>query len=283
MLVIAQITDCHIVEAGQLLYNSVDTAARLGRAVAHINAMHPRPDLVLATGDLVNDGRAAQYDNLVRILSTLDMPMYVIPGNHDIPSELRTRFGQHMDGGGSVEGHRSTPAHSDITATHDYVVDLPDVRLIGLDTTVAGRNDGELTGSQLAWLDATLQAKPEIPTIIFQHHPPFVTGIDWMDQSGLANPQDEGAIIGGHPNVKAVLCGHIHRPIQTLVGGAVASVCPSTGVQVALALDGTPYGYVDEPGAVAVHLFTPEAGLVSHISSVDSADPWTPPWANDLV
>ena len=283
MLVIAQITDCHVVEAGQLLYNNVDTASRLGRAVAHINAMHPQPDLVLATGDLVNDGRPAQYDNLVRILARLEAPLYAIPGNHDIPHEVRSRLGAHLDSGSAAEGHRTKPASSSASGTHDYVVDVSNLRLIGLDTTIANQHDGELTSAQLAWLDATLQEDPHVPVVIFQHHPPFTTGIAWMDESGLANPDLEAAVITKYPNVLAVLCGHIHRPIQSLVGGAVASVCPSTGVQVALALDGTPYAYVDEPGAIGVHLFSPSTGLVSHISQVGSPASWTPPWAQDLL
>jgi len=282
MLVIAQITDCHVVEAGRLLYDSVDTATRLEHAIAHLNAMRPKPDLVLATGALVNEGLPAQYDNLERILAGLDIPLYAIPGNHDIPSEVRARFGRHLDAQQADAGPRSR-ARSGDTSSLDYVVELGELRLIGLDTSVPNENGGQLNHHQLSWLDATLGAAPDVPAIVFQHHPPFVTGIAWMDESGLADGAAEASVLARHPQVAAVLCGHIHRPIQSLVGATLAMVCPSTGVQVALALDGTPYGYVDEPGSVGLHLFAPETGLVSHISQVGSPTPWIPPWARELL
>lgn len=50
-MLIAQISDLHIRPPGQKMLDRVDTACHLERAVAHILALDPRPDLVLATGD----------------------------------------------------------------------------------------------------------------------------------------------------------------------------------------------------------------------------------------
>ncbi|MEK7996515.1 MAG: metallophosphoesterase, partial [Planctomycetota bacterium] len=82
-MLIAQITDMHLKGEGELLFGRVDTTGFLERAVAHVNALDPRPDIVLATGDLVNDGGPEQYANLRRVLAPLDMPVFMIPGNHD--------------------------------------------------------------------------------------------------------------------------------------------------------------------------------------------------------
>ena len=263
---IVQITDCHIVEPGELMADRVDTAAMLRAAVAHVVAMNPRPDVVLATGDLVNDGRPAQYQQLGEILADLTMPVYPIPGNHDDRGGIRALFADMVPAG---------PAGDWL----DYVVDEHPIRLVGLDTTTPGEHGGRLEAEQLDWLDAQLAREPDRPTLIFQHHPPFATGIDWMDRVGLENGWQEAEIVARHPQVELLTCGHVHRVVHTRFGGTVASCWPSTGVQVALALDGTPYGYVDEPNGVAVHRFDANEGVASHFSYVDGPDPWRPPWA----
>jgi 3',5'-cyclic AMP phosphodiesterase CpdA len=56
-MLIAQISDMHVKADGELLYRRIDTAGYLERAVAHLNALDPRPELVLATGDLVEAGK----------------------------------------------------------------------------------------------------------------------------------------------------------------------------------------------------------------------------------
>jgi len=79
-MLIAQISDTHIKPEGQLAYGRIDTAAFLAAAVAHLNALDPRPDLVLATGDLVDGGSGEEYARLKAILAPLAMPVYLIPG-----------------------------------------------------------------------------------------------------------------------------------------------------------------------------------------------------------
>ena len=56
-MLIAQISDMHVKAEGELLYGRIDTAGFLERAVAHVGALDPRPDVALATGDLVEGGK----------------------------------------------------------------------------------------------------------------------------------------------------------------------------------------------------------------------------------
>ncbi|CAN5617382.1 phosphodiesterase [soil metagenome] len=265
-MLIAQITDCHVVERGELLAGRVDTAAALHAAIDHLHAMSPRPDVVLATGDLVNDGLPAQYEQLASILDGLEIPVHAVPGNHDHRDELRQLF-PHLPDGLHTEGRL------------DHVVDEYPVRLVGLDTTVPGEHGGRVSETQMSWLDRVLSSDADRPTLVFQHHPPFVTGIDWMDEVGLDGRELEAATIARHPNVLGVVCGHVHRPITAAFGGTVASCWPSTGAQVALALDGGRYRYVDDAAGVAVHRWHPVDGFVSHLSPVTSAGTWLPAWA----
>lgn len=265
-MLIAQITDFHIVEPGGRMADRVDPSIGLAAAIDLLNSLDPQPDVVLATGDLVNDGVPAQYDQLVGLLDGLTAPVLPIPGNHDDRSEMRRRFPQLPDGG------TNDPI--------DYVIDEHDVRLIGLDTSIPGdRHDGRLTAAQLDWLDRQLAAAPDHPTVVFQHHPPFRSGLIWMDaRHGFAEPDHEAAVLRQHPQVEAVLCGHFHRSIHRRFGGTIASSCPSTAVQLVLDLVGETSAYTDQPAALMLHHFA-GGSLNSHVVPVVAADQWTPSWA----
>jgi 3',5'-cyclic AMP phosphodiesterase CpdA len=265
-MLIAQITDFHIVEPGGRMADRIDPSVGLAAAIDMINGLDPIPDLVLATGDLVNDGLPAQYDQLLRLLERLSVPVLPIPGNHDDRTEMRHRFPQLPAGG------PDDPI--------DYAVDDHAVRMIGLDTSIPGdRNDGLLTAAQLDWLDRQLAAAPDSPTVIFQHHPPFPSGLPWMDeQNGFADPDHEAAVLRRHPQVEAVLCGHFHRSIHRRFGGTIASSCPSTAVQMVLDMVGDTPAYTGQPAALMLHHFA-DGALNSHVVPVAMADQWTPSWA----
>lgn len=267
-MLIAQITDCHIVEPGELVADRVDTAATLARAIEVVNALDPLPDVVLATGDLVNDGLPAQYDRLMALLGRLEVDVVLpCPGNHDDRTDLRRRFASVLPQGGPDD-------------PIDYVIDDHPVRLIGLDTIIPGSHEGRLTERQMAWLDEQLAAAPDRPTVIFQHHPPFASDIPWMDHDcGFDGIEREAAVLARHSHVEAVVCGHLHRSIHRRFGGTVASTWPSTGPQLALDLVHGPPRYCSEPAAVALHRFEQGRGLSSHLVPVVDADRWVPSWA----
>ena len=134
-MLIAQISDMHIKPPGELLYKRVDTAGFLARAVAHVNALDPKPDIVIATGDLVDGGKPEEYAVLRRLLAPLAMPVHLIPGNHDARDAMREVFTDH--------------AYLPRTGFLQYTIeDLP-VRLIALDTLVPGKGYGALCAERL--------------------------------------------------------------------------------------------------------------------------------------
>src|SRR5262245_30732205 len=262
-MIIAQMTDLHVVGRGQLCQGRVPTNAQLQAAVAHLNGLEPRPDVVLATGDLTDHGAPEEYDALREILAPLRAPLHLIPGNHDHRDVFLEAFADHA--------YLPRPG---APFAHYALEDYP-VRLVGLDTTVPGQHHGLLCDARLAWLDATLAAAPARPTLIFMHHPPFRTGIRWVDAVGLHGGRRMEAVVARHPQVEWVACGHIHRPIQVAWGGTVASTAPSTShAQVALALTearGFEFGYALEPRAVQLYVRDPGYGFVSHVSYVSGA------------
>jgi 3',5'-cyclic AMP phosphodiesterase CpdA len=259
-MLIAQITDFHIKARGRLSYEVVDTGAFLERAVAALQALEPRPDVVLATGDLADFGRPEEYAELRRLLAPLEIPLYLIPGNHDERRALFAAFPEHR-----YLGRDGTYLH--------YVVDDYPLRLIGLDTVVAGRPEGGLGADRLAWLEARLGEERDRHTILFMHHPPFVTGIGHMDAQRLLDGDALRDVVARHPQVERVLCGHLHRAIQVRFAGTIASTAPSVAHQVALDLrpDG-PSAFTLEPPAFQLHLWRDDTGLISHTRAVDTFD-----------
>ena len=261
-MIIAQLSDPHIVAPGALLYGRVDTADFLKRAVAEVNGLDPRPDVVVLTGDLVDKGSADEYDHLRRLLAPLTMPVFVIPGNHDARDPLRATFGG--DGYLPPEGFLQ------------YAIDDYPVRLVALDTLIPGQGGGMLCAERLAWLDRMLASAPGHPTVVVMHHPPFATGIERMDKAGLQGSEALAAVIARHPHVERVLCGHLHRAIDRRFAGTVAGTAPSTAHQIRLDLrpGSASLRFMFEPPGYQLHLWR-DGGLVTHTAVIGD---WTGPY-----
>ena len=257
-MLIAQITDLHLRPRGLAAYRVSETNMFAERAFDVLAALRPAPDVVLISGDLTDCGLPEEYDILHPLLARLPMPVYCVPGNHDRREAMRKALGARM------------PQLSDPTFIQYVVEDFP-IRLVGLDTIIPGKSAGALCADRLAFLDRTLAAAPDRPTLIFMHHPPFVTGVDHMDDIRLLEGAGEfAAILERHPQVQNVLCGHVHRKIITRIGHAICSVAPSVGHQVAFDfLNGAPGGLVFEPPAFDLHWRRGDGGLVSHTVYVE--------------
>ncbi|KND55478.1 3',5'-cyclic-nucleotide phosphodiesterase [Candidatus Paraburkholderia kirkii] len=258
-MLLAQITDLHVTLPGTLAYGRVDTAAYLARAIDALNALDPRPDAVLVTGDLVDAGGIDEYRHLRALLDRLAMLWRVLVGNHDDRGNLHAVFGDR-------------PKLAGDGAFVQYAYDVGEVRVIALDTLDPGSPAGRLCAARLAWLEAQLEASRERPVVIGMHHPPFACGIGFMDDIRLATDDSRAleALLRRHPNVERVVCGHVHRAISARFGGTIAWCAPSTAHQVALQLTpGAADAFVMEPPAFGLHLWRADLGLVTHCVSVE--------------
>lgn len=260
-MLICQISDPHIVAAGELAYGRVDTASMLARCVQQIGAMARVPDLLIATGDLTDHGHADEYRQLAALLAPLSMPVYLLAGNHDDRRALQAAF----------PGQRHLCGEDGFV---QYTVEDWPLRLVVLDTVVPGRDGGELCARRLQWLERTLAADRR-PTIVAQHHPPLASGLTAMDAQTLANPHEEAAVIGRHRHVERIISGHYHRSFHARFAGTSASVCASTAQQLALDLaPGAGLRLTYEPPSFQLHLWTGEA-LVSHTAVVGDYPSWS--------
>jgi 3',5'-cyclic AMP phosphodiesterase CpdA len=245
-MLIAQLSDLHIRRPGELAYRRVDTATHLKCCVANLLAQRPLPDIVVATGDLADFGRAEEYEHLAELLAPLPMPLYLIPGNHDRRDALRAAFPQHHYLHGGEEFIQ-------------YTVPAGPLQIVALDTLLPGEGGGLLCQNRLRWLEEQLVVYRQRPVVILMHHPPFVTGIAFMDRVGLQTAYPLEPIIRRHANIERILCGHLHRTIIARFGGTVAVTCPSPAHQVALDLlpDRLPQ-FVMEPPGYMLHRWSDE-------------------------
>jgi 3',5'-cyclic AMP phosphodiesterase CpdA len=253
-MLIAQISDLHIQQAGQHR-ELIQAEKHLAAAVDQLNQLDPAPDLVAVTGDLTERGTPDEYRIVKHHLDRLNAPYIVIPGNHDDRDNFRQAWSD-------VE-YLSASADSPFL---QYVIDRYPMRIIALDTTVPRRGEGELCAERLQWLADTLAQTPDRPTCIIMHHPPFATGIRHMDELGLLRGRDDyEKIISSYRNVERILSGHLHRTIMCRVGHAIASTCPGTAHQIALDLDpaSTDLCFNFEPPGYQLHWQGPN-GLVTH-------------------
>jgi len=253
-MIVVQLSDLHLRPRGLPAYRVAETNMLAARAVEAVRALSPAPDLAVISGDLTDNGLAEEYAELAPLLDRLPCPALCLLGNHDRRERFRAAFPDRAGAGPFV----------------DFVHDLGPLRLIGLDTVVPGASHGALCAARLDALAAALAARPEAPTLIFLHHPPFTCGIEHMDRIALIEGRARLAeIVAANPQVERVCFGHHHRPIHARFGGTLATVAPSVAHQVALSLEPCDEGaLVLEPGAFLIHALV-EGAVVTHQALVE--------------
>lgn len=258
-MIVAQISDMHIQSDRRMLRDRHDNAGALEKCVAQLNALNP--DLVIATGDLVNAGTRQEYAMLRELLAPLDAPLYLMPGNHDNRALMREFF----------------PAHSYLHTGNErlnHVIERQGLRIIMLDSQIPGSDEGNVGEAQMAWLQRQLDHAPHQPTMIALHHPPFATGTLFIDNHFCADGPELGQLIARYPNVLRVVCGHLHRSIQVNFGGTLGCLCPSTAVTFGLTFaPKSPLFRNGEPPGYYLHLWAPDKPMITHMVQLASVTP----------
>jgi 3',5'-cyclic-AMP phosphodiesterase len=267
---IAQISDLHIKQQGRLAYGRVDTAKALARCVATLNDLDPAPDFVVISGDLADTPTEEEYTHLRRLLSPLKLPFAGVPGNHDSRDMMRAAFPENP--------------YAFLSGPLNQKVEVAELDLMLLDSSVPGKPHGELDASTLQWLDATLGASPSRPALVFLHHPPFISGIWHMDRQNMRDAGDLAPIVRRHPRVRLVATGHIHRAALTLFAGVPCTICPAPNHAVDLDLGQLRApSFKVEPPAFHLHTWFEGEGfghLVTHqvpIGAFDGPHPFFGP------
>lgn len=208
-----QLSDSHLFGTPEATLLGMDTADSLQRVVAQVADRHPRIDLLLASGDLSQDGTVASYQRFAELTRPLGDAARWYPGNHDEAAVL--------DAVCAADQRR------------EAVVDLGNWRLILLDSSVPGQVSGYLDDAQLTLLEHALQGAAGRPVLLSFHHHPLPVSCAWLDPIGLANADALFAITDRYPNLKAILFGHVHQEIDLWRRGVRLLATPSTCVQFA--------------------------------------------------
>ncbi|MEV4481274.1 phosphodiesterase [Micromonospora coxensis] len=252
-MLVAQLSDPHLT-TGVL---AAAPAAGLHRALGRVLALRPRPDCVVISGDLVDQGRPDEYAALREVLGRYPLPVHLVTGNHDDRESLLDAFGGTPYLGGGFSAY--------------YHVDHAELTVVALDSLVPGESGGRLGEDQLGWLDGVLAGRPDVPALVFLHHPPVAVGLPGADVIRLADGDALAAVIRRHPHVVRVATGHLHRPVTTGFAGTVLTVAPSTWRQASLTMSpDEEIGWVDEPTAFLLHVVEPD-GCVTHTVQVSHA------------
>jgi 3',5'-cyclic-AMP phosphodiesterase len=261
-VLVAQITDIHLgFEPGnpdELNRQRLDNTLRV------LTRMTPRPEILLATGDIADNGDdAVSYQRWKEAISDLPFPVYPAMGNHDSRAAFLTAF----------------PDQPAVDGFLQYAIEKFPVRILVLDTLEVGRHGGGFCETRAEWLRARLAEQPKRPTLLVLHHPPIETGLSWMTENpDAAWVKRLEAIVAPQDNIVAMTSGHLHRPLVTRWAGTVLAVCPATAPQVALdfepmqadAPDNRPMIVADRP-YFALHYWNGRQ-LISHFDTVETHD-----------
>jgi 3',5'-cyclic AMP phosphodiesterase CpdA len=244
MAVLAHLSDLH-------LDGRPRAAERAGRVLSFLDGLRQPVDAVLITGDLTDHGTEAEYEELRALLA--DRQRFLLcPGNHDVRGPYRSVL-------------LGEPATDDpVNAVHD----LPGLRVVTCDSTIPGRDDGELTEATCAWLAGVLADAPATPTLVAFHHPPVPLGSPFVDALRQHRVEHLEELMAAHPQVVGVLCGHAHTPAATTFAGRPLVVAP--GVASTLRLPWEDSAVVldrDLPPALAFHVLD-DGRLTTHVRPV---------------
>jgi 3',5'-cyclic AMP phosphodiesterase CpdA len=159
----------------------------------------------LVTGDVSDDGSRDSYLSAYEKLIKLNVPILVIPGNHDLRKPMREVFNEHVE-------------FSINSSQFDWVFKYEETVIIGLDTLVEGENFGFLEKTSLEFLSNQLSIHNGSDIILLIHHPPINTGIYFMDKIGLKNSSELSECLKATSRPVRILCGHVHGVYHGLLG-----------------------------------------------------------------
>lgn len=240
-MIFAHISDLHIDGAE----HSVERATRV---MNHLNGLPGELDAILVTGDIADHGLIEEYEQAAKIL-TSPRPVLHCPGNHDVRANYRTVLCKQAASDGPLnQVHR-----------------LPGATFLLCDSTIPGEDGGILTDETLDWLDDVLREGPsDVPAFVCFHHPPARMHQPYLDSMLLTDEARLAEVIGRHPQVVAVLCGHAHTAAASMFAGLPLLVAP--GVVSTLVMPWEHGDIIDrrQPPGIAYQVLDDERRLTTH-------------------
>ena len=212
-LVIIQITDLHIFTNEEDDFAGTNSHQSLRAVLTLIEQDFPDYDLMLATGDLVQDPEESAYKNLLEMLDQVDQPVYCLPGNHDDPEIIKKMF------------RKNKNIH------FDRQVQTGDWSILFLNSYKPSTHSGYLNKEELTALQEGLEKSKDSNVLICLHHHPVSIDSEWMDGMMLENPDDLFEVLDQYDHVKGIVWGHIHQEFSQIRKDVLLLGTPSTCAQ----------------------------------------------------
>lgn len=223
------LTDPHLFAdtAGQL--RGTVTYSSLSAVLEHYQQSDWRAELALVTGDLIQDDSAGAYQHFLQLLGTLELPVYCVPGNHDIRALMRKAV--------------ATPPfyYCDSVEKADWLI-------IGIDSCISDDAGGFVTAEEFERLETLIDCTTAAHVMVCLHHPPVNVGSKWLDTVGLRNGDEYLQRVAVSGKVRLTIFGHVHQPYDAIHAGIRILGTPSTCRQFAqgsedFAIDDNPPAY----------------------------------------
>lgn len=223
-----QITDTHLLGSRDALLRGIPVYATLQAVQADALRRFTDCDGILLTGDLVQDD-AAGYTLIREAFRDAPVPVYCIPGNHDLPDAMRSAL-------------KDRPFVLD-----DHVI-IENWLCVLLDSWQVNSAGGQLGAEQLRRLDELLAQHKSLHALICLHHHPVPMRSQWLDQVGLRDADALHDCLARHSQVRGVVWGHVHQALDEYRNGVRFMATPATCAQFLpgshdFALDDKPPGY----------------------------------------
>ena len=206
---IVQVSDCHLPANPEQAYRGINPHQNLEALIPKVQAL--KPELLLATGDLSEDGSRASYRALQEIFKPLGVPVLALPGNHDDAYLLADAFpGSPVD---SIEVSNHGPW-----------------QIIRLNSCLPGKPEGRLGEKVLGELEEFLANHEQSPCLIALHHQPITVNSPWIDKYRLMDADNFLQLIDRHPNIRATVWGHVHQVFEADRRGVSMLGSPSSAI-----------------------------------------------------
>ena len=210
---ILQITDTHLFAGETDTLLGINTLHSYHAVLDAIVKQQLPADLIVATGDLVQDQSTRAYQRFTDGIARLPAPCVWLPGNHDYQPSMAQEL-----------------AAAGISPSKQVLLG-DQWQILLLDSQVQSVPHGELSDDQLIWLDNCLAQQPDRHTVVMLHHHPLASGCTWLDQHSLRNSHMLAEVLTRYQNIEGILCGHMHQDLDVMWNGIRMLATPSTCVQ----------------------------------------------------
>lgn len=213
---VLQITDTHLGLEPSTPLLSMDTDDSLLAVLGLAAKVLPEPDLLLATGDLSDQGALDAYFRLRDYTRSVCQHQFWLLGNHDHAETLRK----------AADSNKNL-IRNDIR--------VGAWQIVMLNSQIPGQVGGRLGPRQLALLEEALQVSADagLYSLVCLHHQPEPVGSAWIDAQAVLDADELFAVIEQFDHVKGMLWGHVHQEVDYVRDQVRMLATPSTCVQFA--------------------------------------------------